>query len=134
MGSAVNSERVEEVLDSLAARLLAWPHGDRVLIHPGAAGLFRAPLGRRTDRDPKPAGRAPLLPARPGPKTRAVTGQDTAGVAAAAALQQLDKLLEVFAEPLWPALQKGGISVKEVRRLGRLQGPAGNAAGLNAKE
>lgn len=120
VGSAVTSERVEEVLDSLAARLLALPHGDRVLVHPGAAGLFRAPLGRRTERDPKPTGRAPLLQARPGPKARAATRQDTAGVAAAAALQRLDRLLEFFADASWPALKKGGISVKEVRRLGRL--------------
>ncbi|MCY0962009.1 hypothetical protein, partial [Streptomyces sp. H27-H5] len=120
VGDAVSAERVEEVLKSLTARLLAWPDDDRVLIHAGAADLFRAPLGRRTDRDPKPSGRAPLLSARPVPKARPVTGQGAAGVAAAAALRWMEKLLEVFAEPSWPALKQGGISVKEVRRLGRL--------------
>lgn len=120
VGSTVSAERVNEVMDCLETRLLAWAHGSRVLIHPAAARLFRAVLGQRTHRDPKPTGPAPLLAERPVPKTRPVNGQDTAPVAAAVALRWLDKLLQALAEPSWPALQKGGISIKEVRRLGRL--------------
>lgn len=120
VGSAVSAERVNEVMDALETRLMAWAHGNQVLIHPGAARLFRAVLGQRTHRDSKPTGPAPLVAERPAPKTRPTGGQDTAAVAAAAALRWLDKLLEMFAEPVWPALKKGGISVKEVRRLGRL--------------
>ncbi|MFF1715750.1 helicase-associated domain-containing protein [Streptomyces sp. NPDC058268] len=120
VGSAVSAERVNEVMDCLETRLLAWAHGDQVLIHPTVASLFRAPLGQRSTRDPKPTGPAPLVAERPVPKTRPVSGQATATVAAAAALRWMDKLLQALAEPSWPALQKGGLSVKEVRRLGRL--------------
>ncbi|MFE0062937.1 hypothetical protein [Streptomyces sp. NPDC059003] len=116
----MSAERVAEVLASPEARLLAFAHGGQVLIHPSATSLFYAVLGRRTHRDPKPTGPAPLMMVAPVPKTRPVSEQDTATAAAAAALRWLDKLLEVFAEPSWPALKKGGISVKEVRRLGRL--------------
>ncbi|MGI5335876.1 hypothetical protein ACQEVS_00005, partial [Streptomyces sp. CA-181903] len=124
VGEAVTAERFEEVLDALADRALALSDGTRLLLHPGVPELFQAPLGRRHGAHAQRPRTAPLEPARMVPKTQPVDQTRRAGVAAAAAaaaLQRVDRLLEVFAEPSWPELkQSGGIGVQSVRRLVRL--------------
>lgn len=124
VGEAVTAERFQEVLDALAGRTLALPDGARLMLHPSVPELFQAPLGRRhRDAHAQQPRKAPLAPARVVPRTRPVGEMQRAGVAAAAAaaaLQRIDRLLELFAEPSWPALKQGGISVQSVRRLVRL--------------
>ncbi|MEV4438070.1 helicase-associated domain-containing protein [Streptomyces sp. NPDC049577] len=124
VGETVTAERFQEVLDALAGRVLALTDDARLVLHPGVPELFQAPLGRRhRDTHAQRPRKAPLSLARVVPRTRPVGEMQRAGgaaAAAAAALQRIDRLLELFAEPSWPALKQGGISIQAVRRLVRL--------------
>jgi hypothetical protein len=122
---------VAELLDALAARMLAWPwthtgpgaHGGtaRVMLHPKTPDLFRSLFGSGifTIEPGQLPARAPLA-RRPEPRLRAAK-TDTATPAAAAALHTMDRLLEALATP-WPALAQRGMGVREVRRLARTLG------------
>lgn len=116
VGASVTEQRVNDLLDSLTRWSLAWPDGDRIMLHPLARKQFFTPLGRRPVGDPPMPERAPLLPSAPVPSTHSAPRQPGAG---SNALDQVDRILAAFTPP-WKSLKKGGVSAADVRRAGRL--------------